>query len=72
MWELRTPVLAGTMISNFLDNRSMFPRIVGAKGANVARLRAESQADITVSREDNTIVIVGKSCFLFLLLISAF
>lgn len=43
-----------------LPDRSMFPRIVGAKGSNVARLRAESQADITVSREDNTIVIVGK------------
>lgn len=42
-----------------LPDRSLFPRIVGAKGANVARLRAESGADITVSREDNTIVIVG-------------
>ena len=42
-----------------LPDRSAFPRIVGAKGATVARLRAESQADITVSREDNTIVIVG-------------
>lgn len=43
-----------------LPDRSAFPRIVGAKGSNVARLRAESQADITVSREDNTIVIVGE------------
>ncbi|KAJ3555770.1 hypothetical protein NM688_g2394 [Phlebia brevispora] len=43
-----------------LPDRSAFPRIVGAKGSNVARLRAESQADITVSREDNTIVIVGS------------
>ena len=43
-----------------LPDRSMFPRIVGAKGSNVARLRAESQADITVSRDDNTIVIVGE------------
>ena len=43
-----------------LPDRSMFPRIVGAKGSNVARLRAESKADITVSREDNTIVIVGE------------
>lgn len=42
-----------------LPDRSLFPRIVGTKGANVARLRAESGADITVSREDNTIVIVG-------------
>lgn len=43
-----------------LPDRTVFPRIVGAKGANVARLRAESKADITVSRDDNTIVIVGK------------
>lgn len=43
-----------------LADRSSFPRVVGAKGANVARLRAESGADITVSREDSTIVIVGK------------
>lgn len=43
-----------------LPDRSVFPRIVGAKGSTVARLRAESQADITVSREDNTIVIVGE------------
>ena len=42
-----------------LPDRSAFPRIVGAKGATVARLRAESQADITVSREDSTIVIIG-------------
>lgn len=42
-----------------LPDRSLFPRIVGSKGANVARLRAESGADITVSREDNTIVIIG-------------
>ena len=42
-----------------LPARSAFPRIVGAKGATVARLRAESQADITVSREDSTIVIIG-------------
>lgn len=42
-----------------LPDRSSFPRVVGAKGANVARLRAESGADITVSREDSTIVIVG-------------
>ena len=44
-----------------LPDRSMFPRIVGAKGSNVARLRAESKADITVSRDDNTIVIIGES-----------
>ncbi|EPQ57388.1 hypothetical protein GLOTRDRAFT_58711 [Gloeophyllum trabeum ATCC 11539] len=43
-----------------LTDRSSFPRIVGAKGANVARLRAESGADIIVSRENNTIVIIGS------------
>ncbi|TFK23912.1 hypothetical protein FA15DRAFT_620028 [Coprinopsis marcescibilis] len=42
-----------------LTDRSSFPRIVGTKGANVARLRDESGADITVGRENNTIVIVG-------------
>ncbi|KAJ3513316.1 hypothetical protein NLJ89_g3016 [Agrocybe chaxingu] len=42
-----------------LADRSMFPKIVGAKGANVARLRNETGADITVSRENNTIVIIG-------------
>ncbi|KAG6885973.1 hypothetical protein C0993_006900 [Termitomyces sp. T159_Od127] len=43
-----------------LSDRSVFPRIVGTKGANVARLRAETGADITVGREDNTIVIIGS------------
>jgi rRNA processing protein Krr1/Pno1 len=42
-----------------LADRSMFPRIVGTKGANVSRLRFETGADITVSRENNTIVIIG-------------
>lgn len=42
-----------------LADRSTFPRIVGSKGANVSRLRAETGADITVSREDSTIVIIG-------------
>lgn len=42
-----------------LADRTMFPRIVGTKGANVARLRNETGADITVSRENNTIVIIG-------------
>ncbi|TFK73937.1 SCP160 protein [Pluteus cervinus] len=42
-----------------LPDRSSFPRIVGTKGANVARLRNETGADITVSREDNTITIIG-------------
>jgi hypothetical protein len=44
-----------------LLDRSIFPRIVGSKGANVARLRNETGADITVSRENNTIVIIGES-----------
>lgn len=42
-----------------LPDRSTFPRIVGSKGANVARLRNETGADITVSRENCTIVIIG-------------
>lgn len=50
-----------------LPDRSVFPRIVGAKGANVARLRAESKADITVSRDDNTIVIIGECSCVFAL-----
>lgn len=32
---------------------------VGTKGANVSRLRAETGADITVSKENNTITIIG-------------
>ncbi|CAE7078804.1 unnamed protein product [Rhizoctonia solani] len=43
-----------------LSDRSVFPRIVGTKGANVARLRNETGAEITVGREDNTIVIIGS------------
>ncbi|KAJ7091167.1 hypothetical protein C8R44DRAFT_891570 [Mycena epipterygia] len=43
-----------------LPDRTMFPRIVGSKGANVARLRNETGADITVSRENSTIVIIGS------------
>lgn len=43
-----------------MPDRSLFPRIVGAKGANVARLRNETGADITVSRENTTIVIIGS------------
>jgi hypothetical protein len=43
-----------------LADRSTFPRIVGSKGANVSRLRAETGADITVSRENSTIVIIGE------------
>ena len=43
-----------------LPDRSAFARIVGTKGATVARLRAETGAEITVSRDNNTITIVGK------------
>lgn len=43
-----------------MPDRTMFPRIVGAKGANVARLRDETGADITLSRENTTIVIIGE------------
>lgn len=43
-----------------LPDRSVFPRIVGSKGANVARLRQETGAEITVGREDNTITIIGE------------
>ncbi|KAF8441452.1 hypothetical protein L210DRAFT_1055834 [Boletus edulis BED1] len=43
-----------------LVDRSAFPKIVGTKGSNVARLRAETGADITVSRDSNTIVIIGS------------
>lgn len=43
-----------------LPDRSAFPRIVGSKGANVIRLRNETGADITVSRENSTIIIVGS------------
>ncbi|KAF5320673.1 hypothetical protein D9619_001993 [Psilocybe cf. subviscida] len=42
-----------------LPDRSTFPRIVGSKGANVSRLRNETGADITVSRENSTIIIIG-------------
>ncbi|TFL02446.1 hypothetical protein BDV98DRAFT_592135 [Pterulicium gracile] len=43
-----------------LADRSSFPRIVGSKGSTVSRLRTESGADITVGKEDNTIVIQGS------------
>jgi hypothetical protein len=49
-----------------LPDRTMFPRIVGSKGANVARLRNETGADITVSRENSTIVIIGMLSFIVL------
>lgn len=46
-----------------MPDRKLFPRIVGSRGANVSRLRAETGADITVSREDSSIVIAGESYF---------
>ncbi|KAG9098951.1 hypothetical protein FRC06_005808 [Ceratobasidium sp. 370] len=55
--QAQTASLAGFLT---LADRSAFPRIVGTKGANVARLRAETGAEITVGREDNTIVIIGS------------
>ena len=42
-----------------LPDRTSFPRIVGSKGANIARMHGETGADITVSRDDTTIVIMG-------------
>lgn len=42
-----------------MPTRGSFPRIVGAKGSNIARLHHETGADITVGRENNTIVIMG-------------
>ena len=47
-----------------LPDRSAFPRIVGTKGANVSRLRAETGADITVGRDNNTIILIGTSTML--------
>jgi hypothetical protein len=43
-----------------LPDRTHFPRIVGSKGANVTRLRNETGAEITVGKDDNIIVIIGK------------
>lgn len=48
-----------------LPDRSSFPRIVGSKGANVMRIRNETGADIQVSRENDTIIIVGKCCYFY-------
>lgn len=42
-----------------LPDKSVFPRIVGTKGSNVVRLRSETKTDISVSRDDNTITIIG-------------
>jgi len=44
-----------------LPDRSVFPRIIGSKGANVTRLRNETGADINVGRDSDTIVITGEA-----------
>ncbi|KAI6026158.1 hypothetical protein BKA83DRAFT_28234 [Pisolithus microcarpus] len=43
-----------------LPDSSVFPRLVGTKGSNITRLRNETGTDITIGRENNTIVIVGS------------
>jgi hypothetical protein len=48
-----------------LPDSSLFPRIVGSKGSNVARLRAETGAEITVGRENSIITIIGTLNLLF-------
>ena len=47
-----------------LPDRSSFPRIVGAKGSNIARLHEMTNANINVGRENSTIVIKGSFLFL--------
>lgn len=39
--------------------RSAFPRIIGSKGATITRLRADTNADIQVGRDDDLIRIIG-------------
>lgn len=39
--------------------RTAFPRIIGAKGATISRLRAETGADIHVGKDDDLITITG-------------
>ena len=43
-----------------LPDRSSFPRIVGAKGSNIARLHTMTGASIHVGRENSTITITGS------------
>jgi len=43
-----------------LPDRSSFPRIVGAKGSNIARLHSMTGASIHVGRDNNTITITGS------------
>jgi len=44
-----------------LSDRSSFPRIVGAKGSNIARLHDTTGAHILVGRENGTIIITGPA-----------
>lgn len=41
--------------------RSAFPRIIGAKGATISRLRADTGADINVGKDDDLITITGDA-----------
>ncbi|BEJ11747.1 hypothetical protein CspHIS471_0202070 [Cutaneotrichosporon sp. HIS471] len=41
--------------------RSAFPRVIGAKGATITRLRADTGADITVGKDDDLITITGDA-----------
>ena len=43
-----------------LPDRSSFPRIVGAKGSNIARLHSMTGASIHVGRENSIITITGS------------
>lgn len=47
-----------------LPDRSSFPRIIGTKGANIARLHDMTNANINVGRENSTIIITGSFLFL--------
>jgi len=42
-----------------LPDRSSFPRVVGAKGSNIARLHSMTGASIHVGRENSIITITG-------------
>lgn len=47
-----------------LPDRSSFPRIIGTKGSNIARLHEMTNANINVGRENSTIIITGSFLFL--------
>jgi len=48
-----------------LPDRSSFPRIVGAKGSNIARLHSMTGASIHVGRENSIITITGSFSVIF-------